>query len=56
VYEPVVSKSQYGDKSLKKILGKYFGNSPQKMVAHLIKKEDLSLKEINDLMKKIKEE
>ena len=55
VYEPVVTKSEYGDNSLKKLLGKYFGNSPKQMVAHLIKREDLSLKEIDDLMKKIKE-
>lgn len=56
VYEPVISRTQYGDRSLRKLLGNYFGNSPKKMLAHLIKKEDLSLEEINDLMKKLDEE
>ncbi len=56
VYEAVVSRDEYGQQSLQKIVRNYFGNSARKMLAHLIKKEDLSLKEINDLMKKIEED
>ncbi|MEL7123710.1 MAG: BlaI/MecI/CopY family transcriptional regulator [Bacteroidota bacterium] len=53
VYEPVITKDEYGDKTLQKVITKYFGNSAKSMMAHLIKKEDLSLDEIDELMKKI---
>ena len=56
VYEPAIKREDYGQSSLQKLISKFFGNSPQKMLAHLIKREDLSLEEINDLMKKIEEE
>lgn len=53
VYEPVISRDQYGDRTLKKLVQRYFGNSMSKMVAHLVKKEDLSLDEISELLKKL---
>ncbi len=56
VYEPVISREQYGDRTLQKLLKRYFGNSPKRMVAHLIQRENLSLEEIDDLMKKLEEE
>jgi predicted transcriptional regulator len=53
VYQPTISREDYGKGSLSKLLKNFFGNSPQKVMAHLIKKENLSLEEINDLIKKI---
>ncbi|GAB5555020.1 MAG: BlaI/MecI/CopY family transcriptional regulator [Saprospiraceae bacterium] len=53
VYEPTISREDYGKGSLSKVLQKFFGNSPKKVMAHLIKKENLSLDEITDLMKKL---
>jgi len=56
VYEPTLTREQYGQQSLNKLVRNYFGNSPGRMVARLIKKEDLSLDDINELMKKLEEE
>ena len=56
VYEPTVSREEYGDRSLQKLIKGYFGNSARKVLTHLIHKEDLSLREIDDLMKKLDEQ
>lgn len=53
VYEPNISKDQYGNRSLKKLVQNYFGNSMNKMLTHLVKREDLSVEEINELLKKL---
>ena len=53
VYEPTISREDYGQSSLSKLLKNFFGNSPKKVMAHLIKKENLSLDEISELMKKL---
>ena len=55
VYEPVISREEYGDRTLQKLIKRYFGNSTRKVLAHLIHREDLSLQEINELMKKLDE-
>ena len=56
VYEPTLTREQYGQQSLGKLVNNYFGNSAAKMVAQFIRKEDLSLDEINDLMQKLEDE
>ncbi len=55
VYEPTLTREQYGQQTLSKVVRNYFGNSPKQLVAQLIKKEDLSLEEINELMKKLED-
>lgn len=55
VYEPVISREEYGERTLVKLMKNYFSNSAPKMVSHLMKKENLSLDELNDLMNQLEE-
>lgn len=56
VYEPAISKQAYSKQSLQKLVSDYFGGSANRLVSFLVKQEDLSLKELNDLIDKLEEE
>ena len=56
VYQPKITREQYGSRSLGKVLRNYFGGSAHRLVAHLARREDLSLDELSTLMKKLEEE
>lgn len=55
VYHPVVSKEDYRASSLHKLVEDYFGGSPNQLVSHLLKAQDLSLGELQDLMDRLDE-
>lgn len=52
-YFPVVSREDYAQHGVKSLLEKYFGGSPRQLVSFLVQKEDMDLKELNDLLKKL---
>jgi predicted transcriptional regulator len=52
-YFPLVSKEDYAQHGVKSLLEKYFGGSPRQLVSFLVQKEDMNLKELNDLLKKL---
>ncbi|MBN9483525.1 MAG: hypothetical protein BGO70_13665 [Bacteroidetes bacterium 43-93] len=52
-YFPIVTKEEYANQGVKSLVEKYFGGSPKKLVSFLVKNEDMDLKELNDLMKKL---
>lgn len=52
-YYPAISKEEYAQQGVKSLLEKYFGGSPKKLVSFLVKNEDMNLKELNDMLKKI---
>lgn len=52
-YFPIVTKEEYANHGVKSLVEKYFGGSPKKLVSFLVKNEDMDLKELNDLMKKL---
>jgi len=52
-YFPIVSKEDYAQHGVKSLLEKYFGGSPRQLVSFLVQKEDMDLKELNDLLKKL---
>jgi predicted transcriptional regulator len=56
VYEPKISREQYGTRSLGQVLNNYFGGSVNRLVTHLVRGEDLSLQELNELVHKLEEE
>ena len=56
VYEPAVSKEEYSHQSVQKLVRDYFGGSMNRLVSFLVKEEDLSLGELNELMDKLEEE
>ena len=49
-YFPVVSKEEYSQKYLKNLVSGYFENSYKQLVSFFTRKENLSLKEIEDIM------
>lgn len=53
-YSPAISKAEYRNARLKKIMSNYFGNSPASLVSHIVKEESLSKEEIRQLKKLIK--
>jgi len=53
-YYPLVSREAYQKTEVKGILGKYFGNSYSKMVAHFAESENISEEELKEIIKMIK--
>ncbi len=49
-YQPLISKESYSKRSVKDLVMKYFGGSVNELVSFLAKEENLSLKEIAELM------
>jgi len=56
VYTPAVSREEYGRKSLGQLIKNFFGGSPGLAVSHLAKEENLSLEELNALVRQLEEE
>lgn len=56
VYRPAVSKEEYGRQSLAGLVRKFFGGSPALAVSHLVRSEGMSLRELNELVRKLEEE
>lgn len=54
-YHAIVDRNQYGQKTLKGIIHKYFNNSYLDVVSMLVKDESLSDKEIEDLIKQVRD-
>ena len=52
-YYPAISKHEYRTRQIKKIMSGYFGNSPASLFSFIVKEEDLSKKEIDELKKMI---
>lgn len=53
-YSPIISFGEYRKKDMSTIKKKYFGNSFSKMVAYFAKEENLSEKELDELVQNIK--
>ena len=52
-YFPIVAKEDYAQHGVQNLMEKYFGGSPKKLVSFLVQNEDMNLKELNDLLKKL---
>ncbi len=52
-YFPLVPKEDYAKHGVMSLMEKYFGGSPKKLVSFLVQSEDLTLKELNELLKSI---
>ena len=52
-YFPIISREDYAAQDVKGVLEKYFGGSPKGLVSFLVEKENLDLKELNDLLKQL---
>jgi BlaI family penicillinase repressor len=52
-YFPIISKDDYAQHGVKNLVDKYFSGSPKQLVSFLVQSEDMNLKELNDLLKKL---
>ncbi|SNZ01248.1 BlaI/MecI/CopY family transcriptional regulator [Flagellimonas pacifica] len=56
VYFPLVKKEEYSNQSISKLVDGYFQGSFKSMVSFFMKKNDISLNELEEIMQKIKKE
>lgn len=54
LYKPVVSKSEYGKKSINQLIKGYFEGSPAKLVSQFVSENKLSQEELEALLEQIK--
>lgn len=52
-YFPIITKEEYAQHGVQSLVEKYFGGSPKKLVSFLVEKEDMKLKELNELLKSL---
>lgn len=55
-YFPLITKEEYSRQSLRKLVGDYFGGSMNRLVSFLVKEDDLSLRELSELIEKMEED
>lgn len=56
IYFPIIAKSEYSNQYLNKFLSGYFQGSFKSMVSFFVKKNDLSLQEMEEILKIINKE
>jgi BlaI family penicillinase repressor len=54
-YFPVIKKEDYTKTGLKDWIGNYFDGSPGQLVSFLVEKNQINLKELNQLMKQLED-
>ena len=54
-YYPIIQREDYQKTAVKDVLGKYFDNSFSKMVAYFAKEEDISEKELKEIISQIQQ-
>jgi len=50
-YFPIVTKEEYAQHGVSSLVEKYFGGSPKQLVSFLVQRENMNLKELNEIMK-----
>lgn len=50
VYQPTITKSEYSSNRLTSFIHRFFGGSPSQLVSFLAKRENFSIKEIEQLL------
>lgn len=53
IYFPLVSKTEYSNQSINMLVDNYFQGSFKSMVSFFVKKNDLNLKDLEDVLKEI---
>ena len=56
VYTPKISREEYGRQRLRRLVRSFFGGSGSAAVSYLVKDENLSLDELNALVRQLEEE
>lgn len=55
-YFPIIEKARYSKFSIKKLVSNYFEGSMNELVSFLVKENDLSLKELSEVISKLEDE
>ncbi len=55
-YYPILKKEEYGKHSFRKMVKQYFSGSPEKLLSYFMEETALEPGELNDLLKKIKQQ
>lgn len=55
-YYPIISKEAYSKQTLNRMVRQYFDGSMNRLVSFLVEENDLSLSELNDLIKDLEED
>ncbi len=50
-YFPTITKDDYGKKTIRDLVGDYFGGSMNSLVSFLVKENDLDIEALNELIK-----
>lgn len=53
-YFPLISKEVYSKQKMGEVMHKLFDDSPKKMLSFLVKKEKLSIEDLDEIMKTLK--
>ncbi|MBP6311292.1 MAG: BlaI/MecI/CopY family transcriptional regulator [Flavobacteriales bacterium] len=53
-YHPIISRDQYGERTIKQFTKNYFGGSAHELLSHFIEREDLSAEDLDELLILIK--
>jgi predicted transcriptional regulator len=54
LYQPKISKQEYGKKTINQLIKGYFEGSPAKLVSQFVNDNKLSLQELEELLQQIK--
>lgn len=54
-YFPLIKKEDYTGSGLKEWIGNYFDGSPSQLVSFLVEKNQINLKDLNQLMKQLED-
>lgn len=52
-YFPIISKESYTKKSIRKLVGDYFGGSMNQLVSFLVKEDDLEKQDLESILKEL---
>ncbi len=55
-YFPIVSKSDYGKRTLKSFVKNYFDGSMERLVSFMVKENDLSVKDLGEMLERLNKE
>jgi BlaI family transcriptional regulator, penicillinase repressor len=53
IYYPLIKKTDYSNQTLNKLVDSYFGGSFKNMVSFFVKKNDVDINELEDILEKI---
>jgi BlaI family penicillinase repressor len=54
-YFPIIKKEDYTKNGLKEWIGNYFDGSPSQLVSFLVEKNQINMKDLNQLMKQLED-